>query len=78
MKFIYISIQYIYRYFFEKHKIHLSRWFCCIRTCNCVNIVSVTSASRSHPRHQIRSSMYSRGLIPRNFAELAEAVPIAN
>ena len=49
----------------------------------CVNMVSVTSASRYitsasryHPRYQSRSSMYIRGLIPRNFAELAEAVPI--
>ena len=39
-------------------------------------MVSVTSASRYHPRYQSRSSMYIRGLIPRNFAELAEAVPI--
>ena len=50
----------------------------------CVNIVSVasvsrhiTSASRYHPRYQSRSSMYIRGLMPRNFAELAESVPIA-
>ena len=35
-------------------------------------MVSVTPASR----YQSRSSMYIRGLIPRNFAELAEAVPI--
>ena len=49
----------------------------------CVNMVSVTStsryitsASRYHPRYQSRSSMYIRGLIPQNFAELAEAVPI--
>ena len=40
-------------------------------------MVSVTSASRYQPRNQSRSSMYIRGLIPRNFAELAEAVPIA-
>ena len=47
-------------------------------------MVSVTSASRYimsapryHPRYQSRSSMYIRGLIPVNFAELAEAVPIA-
>ena len=46
-------------------------------------MVSVTSASRYittascyNPRYQSRSSMYIRGLIPRNFAELAEAVPI--
>ena len=45
-----------------------------------VSVTSVsrymTSASRYHPRYQSRSSMYIRGLIPRNFAELAEAVPI--
>ena len=37
----------------------------------------ITSASRYHPRYQSRSSMYIRGLIPRNFAELAEAGQIA-
>ena len=36
----------------------------------------ITSASRYHPRYQSSSSMYIRGLIPRNFAELAEAVRI--
>ena len=36
----------------------------------------IKSASRYHPRYQSISSMYIRGLIPRNFAELAEAVPI--
>ena len=39
-------------------------------------MVSVTAASRHHPRYQRKSSMYIRGLIPRNIAELAEAVPI--
>ena len=39
-------------------------------------MVSVTSASRHHPQYQRRSSMYIRGLITRNIAELAEAVPI--
>ena len=38
--------------------------------------IYVTSASRYHQRYQSRSSMYIRGLIPRNFAELAEAVLI--
>ena len=38
---------------------------------------SIMSVSRYHPRYQSRSSMYIRGLIPRNFAEFAEAVPIA-
>ena len=59
--------------------------FCCSHTCYCVGMVSVTSASRYvtsasryHPRYQRRSSMYIRGLIPRNFAELAGAVPIAS
>ena len=68
---------------FEKHKLHLSRLFCCNHTYYCVNMVSVTSvsryitsASRNHPRDQRRSSMYIRGLNPRNFAEIAEAVPI--
>ena len=37
---------------------------------------SITSASRYHPRYQSRSSMYIRGLTPRNFADTAEAVPI--
>ena len=36
----------------------------------------ITSASRYYPRYQCRSSMYIRGLIPLNFAELAEAVPM--
>ena len=36
----------------------------------------ITSASRYHPRYQSRSSMFIRGLIPRNFAELAVTVPI--
>ena len=36
----------------------------------------ITTASHHHPHYQIRSSMYIRGLIPRNVAELAEAVPI--
>ena len=53
-----------------------NRLFCCNHTFYCVNMVSLTSASRYHKRYQSRSSMYVRGLIPRNFAELAEAVPI--
>ena len=36
----------------------------------------ITSASRYHPRYQSRSSMYISGLIPRNFAEMVETVPI--
>ena len=61
------------------HKLHLS----CLICCNHICMVSVTSASRYitpasryQPRYQSSSSMYIRGLIPRNFAELAEAVPI--
>ena len=61
----------------------LSRFFCCNHTCYCVNVVSatsvpryITSTSRYQPRYQSRSSMYIHGLIPWNFAELAEAVPI--
>ena len=50
-----------------------NRLFCCNNICYCVGMVSVTSASR----YQSRSSMYIRGLIPRNSTELAEAVPIA-
>ena len=59
MKFMYFSIKYRY----SNH------------TCYCVNMVSVTSASLYHPGYQSRSSMYIRGPIPWNFAELAEAVP---
>ena len=51
-------------------------------TCYCVNMVSVTpasrnitSASRNHLCYQSRSLMLIRGLIPRKFAELVEAVP---
>ena len=46
----------------------------CTYTCYCGNMLSVTSASRYimsasryHPRYQSRSSMYIRGLIPRNW-----------
>ena len=66
-----------YRYsdiLLKKHKHHLSRLFCCNHTCYCINMVSVTSASHYHSQYQSGSSMYIRGLIPRNFAELAEAV----
>ena len=84
MKFTYFSIKNRYSdILLEKHKLHLNRLFCCNHTCYYANMVSVTSASRYltsasryHPRYQSRSSMYIRGLIPRNFAELAEAVPI--
>ena len=70
----------------QENKIYtiVSRLFCCNHTCYCNNMVSVTSASRYitpalryHPRYQSRSSMYIRCLIPRKFAELADAVPTA-
>ena len=59
--------------------------FCCNHTWNSVNMVSltpvsryITSASLYHPRYQSRSSMYIRRcLILRDFAKLAEVVPIA-
>ena len=64
-----------------KNKLH--PFVRCNNTCYDVNMVSVTlssryitSASRYHPLYQSRSLMYIRGLIPRNFAELAVAVPI--
>ena len=60
----------------KKHKLHLRPFVFCYHTFYCVNMVSVTSASRYHPRYQSRSSVYIRGLIPRNFAELAKAVQI--
>ena len=86
MKFMLIPIKYRYSIILlKKHRFHLSRLFCCNHTCYCVNMVSVTSvshyitsASRFHPRYQSRSSVYIRGLIPWNFTELAEAVPIGN
>ena len=85
MKFMYFSIEKhkLNAIVFEKHDSIYNRLFCCNHTCYCVNMVSVTSApryitsaSRYHPRYQSRSSMYIRGLIPLNFAELAEAVLI--
>ena len=83
MKFMCVFFNKISLFSLKKHKLHLSRLFCCNHTCYCVNMVSVTSASRYitsascyHPRYQSKSSTYIRGLIPRNFAESAEAVPI--
>ena len=86
MKFMYFLIKYRNSdILLKKHKLRsiYKLLFCCNHTCFCVNIVYVTSASRFitsasryHPRCQSRSSMYIRGLIPRNFAELADAVPI--
>ena len=84
MKFKFFSIKYRYSdILLKKHKLHLSRLFCCNHTCYCVNMVSVmsascyiTSASHYHLGYQSRSSMYICGLFTRNFAKLAEAVPI--
>ena len=38
----------VFHHFIEKHKLHLNRVVCCTHTCycDCVNIASVTSASR--------------------------------
>ena len=66
----------------KKHKLHLSRLFCCNHTCYCFNMVSVTSASRfimlasryitSESRYhlcfQSRSTMYIHCLIPQNWS----------
>ena len=72
-----LSIKYRYRDILLKNVNFIyNHLFCCNHTCNCVNMVSLASPSRYHPRHQSRSSMYIRGQFPRNFAELAEAVPI--
>ena len=81
------SIKYRYSYsdILLKKKLNLiyNHLNCCNHSCYCVNMVSVTSASRFitpssryHPCYQSRSSMYIRGLIQQNFAELVEAVPI--
>ena len=71
-----------YRYsdvLLKKYKLHLIKPFVLLQShLLCFNTVSVTSVSRYHPRYQSRSSMYIHGLIPRNFAELAEAVSIVN
>ena len=81
---MFFSIKYCYTdILLKKLKLHLSHLFCCSHACYFVNMVSATSvsryitpASRYHPRYQSRSSMYIRGLIPQNLAELAKAVPI--
>ena len=84
MKVIYFSIKYRYSNILLKKKTtsFITVCFAAIICC-CVNMVSVTSASRYiasaslyFPRYQRRSSMYIRGLIPGNFAELAAEVPI--
>ena len=78
-KVVFFSIKYHFSdILLKKHKLHLSRLFCCNHNYYCVNMVSVTSSSRNitsasryQPRYQSRSSMYIRGLISRNFEELA-------
>ena len=81
MKFMFFSIK--YRYSNNNIIFFYNRLFFCSHTCYCVKVVSVTSASRNitsaslyHPHYPSRSSMYIRGLIPRNYAESAKAVPI--
>ena len=56
----------------KKHNFINNSFFFCNHTSDCVNMVTVTSASR----YQIKSSMYIRGLISRNSREFAEAIPI--
>ena len=59
------SIKYRYSDIFVKKNLFIyNRLFCCNNTCYCVEMVSVTSASRYHPHYQSRSSMYIRGLNP--------------
>ena len=62
--------------FFSKNIAIVSRLFCCNHTCYCVNMDSVMTASRYHPRHQSRYSMHIRGLISHNFFGIGRAVPI--
>ena len=63
----------------NKHNFIYNHLFCCNHNSYCLDMVSVTSSSRyatSASRYQSRSSMYIRGLIPWNFMELAETIPI--
>ena len=41
----------------EKHRLHLSRLFYCNHTCYCVNMVSVTSASRYISQGRVAQSV---------------------
>ena len=71
MKFMYFSIKYRYSDILLKniYFIH-KRLLCCNHTCYYAGMVSVTSVSRyvtSALRYQSSSSMYIRGLIPRNW-----------
>ena len=74
MKLMYFSIKYRYSdILLKKHKIHLKTVFFAaitFKSCNCVGMVSATPASHyvsSLSRYQSRSSMYIRGLTPRNW-----------
>ena len=72
MKCMYFSIKYRCSNILlkKKNKLHFNRLFCCNHTCYCAGMVSVTSASHyvtSASHYQSRSSMYIRGLIPRNW-----------
>ena len=40
------TFEYYVKFSFWVSVLHLSRLFCCNHTCHCVNMVSVTSASR--------------------------------
>ena len=77
MKFMFFSIKYCYTSFkpFGLLQSHLLYF-------DMVSVTSasryITSESRYHPRYQSRSSMYVRGLIPLNFAGLADEVPIVS
>ena len=84
MKFMYFSIKYSDILLKQNINFIYKRLFCCIYICYCVSMVSlasapcyITTALRYHLRYQSRSLMYIRGLIPRNFEETAEAVPIS-
>ena len=84
MQFMYFSINYRYSDILlkkQQHKLHLYPFIllqshlllCFYGFCD----VSVTLCNVSVTLYQNWCSMYIRGLIPRNFTEVAEAVPIA-
>ena len=87
MKFMYFSIKYCYSDILLKktYKTSFITIFLLLSHLflYCIDMVFVTSASCYlmsascyHPHYRSKSSMYIRGLIPWNFAEWAEAVPI--
>ena len=80
MKFMFFSIKYRYSDILLKKILTSFKPFVLLQSVNVVSLTSalhfITSASCYHPRHQSRSLMYICGLTPRNFVELAEAVPI--